>query len=146
MDQKDKEKYDRINNSHIEFEYNGYKYTTVAYKGNLSDTVSSKGKENEEDRISLDNKFDRVENSSIYDGDNAFVTGLPKTTITDANYSSEFAVSASTGNIVRRLLNIAETNSWTNKRTFCTEHCTAAPHTHLISTKEIDRKVKFKRD
>ena len=93
---KDKEKYDRINNSHIEFEYNGYKYTTVAYKGNLSDTVSSKGKENEEDRISLDNKFDRVENSSIYDGDNAFVTGLPKTTITDANYSSEFAVSAST--------------------------------------------------
>lgn len=141
---KDKEKYDRINNSHIEFEYNGYKYTTVAYKGNLSDTVSSKGKENEEDRISLDNKFDRVENSSIYDGDNAFVTGLPKTTITDANYSSEFAVSASTGNIVRRLLNIAETNSWTNKRTFCTEHCTAAPHTHLIATKEIDRKVNAK--
>ena len=111
---------------------------------NISYTENCTNCKNEEDRISLDNKFDRVENSSIYDGDNAFVTGLPKTTITDANYSSEFAVSASTGNIVRRLLNIAETNSWTNKRTFCTEHCTAAPHTHLIATKEIDRKVNAK--
>lgn len=136
---KDKEKYDKINNSYIEFEYNGLKYTTVAYNGNLSDETTSKGKENPGDRVALDNKFDRVEDETVWDGNNAIISGLPNTKITDANYAQEFATTASTGNIVRGLLNISEANSWTETKTFCSNHCTADYHEHVVATVEIDR-------
>lgn len=136
---KDKAKYDNVNNSYIQFEYNGYKYTTVAYNGNLSDETSSKAKENAPARTDLDNKFDKVENRAVYDGNSAIISGLPNTSITDANYASQFAVSASTGNIVSGLLNTAETNSWVSKKTFCSNHCTAGSQEHEIATIPITR-------
>lgn len=136
---KDKTKYDQINNSHIEFEYNGLKYTTVAFNGNLSDATTSKGKENEGDRVAVDNKFDRVEDEAVWDGNNAIISGLPNTEKTEANYSSEFATTASTGNIVGGLLNIAESNSWTDKKTFCAKHCTADSQKHETATIPITR-------
>lgn len=135
---KDKEKYDKINNSYIEFEYNGLKYTTVAYNGNLSNADTSKGKENEESRTGLDNKFDRVENRAVYDGNNAIISGLPNTQITDANYASEFAISASTKNITRALLQAAEANKWTETMEFCTDHCGTGEGPHLAHTYEKD--------
>ena len=130
---KDKTKYDKINNSYIEFEYNGLKYTTVAYNGELSDSDTSKGKENETSRTALDNKFDRVENRAVYDGNTAIISGLPNTQITDANYASEFAVSASTQNIIRSLLNTTENiNGWTEKKTFCADHCEEGDGQHVV--------------
>ena len=129
---KDKEKYDKINNSYIEFEYNGLKYTTVAYNGNLSNSDTSKGKESETSRTAVDNKFDRVENRAVYDGNTAIISGLPNTQITDANYAEEFAVSALTKNIVSKLLNTTETNGWTEKTTFCTDHCQPGEGPHVI--------------
>ena len=129
---KDKEKYDKINNSYIEFEYNGLKYTTVAYNGNLSNSDTSKGKENEISRTAVDNKFDRVENRAVYDGNTAVISGLPNTQITDANYASEFAVSASTKNIIRGLLKTTETNEWVEKKTFCADHCEEGDGQHVV--------------
>lgn len=129
---KDKEKYDKINNSYIEFEYNGLKYTTVAYNGNLASSDTSKGKENDTSRTAVDNKFDRVENRTVYDGNTAIISGLPNTQITDANYAEEFAVSASTKNIVSQLLNTTETNGWTEKKTFCTDHCQPGEGPHVV--------------
>lgn len=118
-----KEKYDIVNNSYIEFEYNGYKYTTVAYNGNLSNSDTSKGKENETSRTTLDNKFDKVENRAVYDEGQAIISGLPNNQISDANYCSEFAVSASTQNIIRNLMKTAESNEgWTETKEFCTKH------------------------
>ena len=129
---KDSTKYDEINNSYIEFEYNGLKYTTVAYNGNLSDADLSRGKENQQKRDELDNKFDKVENRAIYDGNNAIISGLPNTNLTDANYAEEFAVSASTQNIANSLIKIAEDNGWTEKKTFCTDHCQPGEGPHVI--------------
>lgn len=130
---KDKEKYDKINNSHIEFEYNGLKYTTVAYNGNLLINDTSKGKEDEGSRTAIDNKFDKVENASVYDGNNKILSDLPNTQITDANYTKELAVSASTKNIIRNLLKVTESNdSWTKKKTFCADHCQVGEGPHIV--------------
>ena len=129
---KDTQKYDQINNSYIEFEYNGLKYTTVAYKGELSSANTSKGKENANNRTALDEKFDRVENQAVYDGNQAIITGLPNTKISDANYTPELAVSASTSNIIRNLMKTAETNKWTETKEFCTDHCQVGEGPHLI--------------
>ena len=129
---KDKEKYDRINNSYIEFEYNGLKYTTVAYNGNLSSSDTSKGKEDANKRTALDEKFDRVENQAVYDGNQAIITGLPNTKISDANYTPELAVSASTINITRDLMKNAENNNWTETKEFCIDHCQVGEGPHLV--------------
>ena len=118
----EKAEYDRLNNSYIEFEYNGLKYTTVAYNGNLAQSDTSKGKENGTQRTALDNKFDKVENRTVYDGNSAIISGLPNTQISDANYNADLAVSASTKDIARALLNAAETNKWTQTKEFCGNH------------------------
>lgn len=129
---KDKDKYDKINNSYVEFEYNGLKYTTVAYNGNLSNSDTSKGKEIETLRENLDNKFDEVKNKAVYDGNIQTLSNLPNTQKALSNYTSEFAVSASTQNIARLLLDTAKTNGWTNKKTFCTDHCQAGEGPHIV--------------
>ena len=129
---KDKTKYDQINNSYIEFEYNGLKYTTVAYNGNLSAGDTSKGKEDANKRSALDAKFDKVENQAVYDGNQAIISGLPNTQISDANYTPEFAVSASTLNIARNLMSASESNSWTEKKEFCIDHCQVGEGPHVI--------------
>ncbi len=129
---KDKTKYDQINNSYVEFEYNGLKYTTVAYNGNITNSDTSKGKENETSRTNLDNKFDKVENSAVYDGNTAIITGLPNTKISDANYTPELAVSASTMNITRDLMKAAENNNWTEKKEFCIDHCQVGEGPHKV--------------
>ena len=130
---KDKKKYDKINNSYIEFEYNGLKYTTVAYNGNLSSSDTSKGKESDNSRTALDNKFDRVENKAVYDDNKAIISDLPNTKISDANYTSELAVSASTKNIIRKLLKTTESiDGWTEKDTFCTDHCQVGEGPHVV--------------
>ena len=129
---KDKTKYDQINNSHIEFEYNGLKYTTVAYNGNLSNSDTSKGKENEKTRENLDNKFDRVENQAVYDGNQAIIKGLPNTKISDANYAEELAVSASTKDIATKLMKSAEDNNWTETKEFCIDHCEVGEGPHVV--------------
>lgn len=132
---KDKDKYDKINNSYVEFEYNGLKYTTVAYNGNLLNSDTSKGKENETMRTNLDNKFDKVENQAIYDGNNKIINGLPNAQISDANYTPELAVSASTKNILTKLMNTAEKqNGWTKTKTFCADHCQVGEGPHLVDT------------
>ena len=129
---KDKTKYEKINNSYIEFEYNGLKYTTVAYNENLSATDTSKGKEDTNKRASLDAKFDRAENQAVYDGNRAIITGLPNTKISDANYTSELAVSASTLNIAKELMEASENNNWTEKKDFCIEHCQVNEGPHVL--------------
>ncbi len=129
---KDKTKYDQINNSYIEFEYNGLKYTTVAYNGNLSSSDTSKGKEDSNKRTALDEKFDRVENQAVYDGNQAILTGLPNTKISDANYTPELAVSASTLNITRNLMKESETNKWTETKEFCVDHCQVGEGPHIV--------------
>ena len=129
---KDKDKYDKINNSHIEFEYNGLKYTTVAYNGDLSSSDTSKGKEDVNSRTALDEKFDRVENQAVYDGNQAIITGLPNTKISDANYTPELAVSASTINITRDLMKNAENNKWTETKEFCVDHCEVGEGPHIV--------------
>lgn len=129
---KDKTKYDKINNSHIEFEYNGLKYTTVAYNGELSNNNTSKGKEDSNKRKALDDKFDKVQNQAVYDGNQAIIEGLPNTKISDANYTSELAVSATTENITRKLMEGAEKNNWTETRKFCTDHCQVGEGPHIV--------------
>ena len=123
--------YNKINNSYVEFEYNGLKYTTVSYGGsgnnvNLADSSTSKAKENETLRTNLDNKFGRVENRAVYDGNTAIINNLPNTQVSDANYDATLAVSASTQNLATKLMEASERNNWTNKREFCTEHCSKA--------------------
>lgn len=130
---KDKEKYDKINNSYIEFEYNGFKYTTVAYNGNISKSDTSKSKENTNSRTTLDNKFDKVENKAVYDENKAIISGLPNTEISNENYIKEYAVSASTQNIIRNLLKTTESNNgWTKKKVFCTDHCEVGEGPHIV--------------
>ena len=129
---KDKTKYDKINNSYIEFEYNGLKYTTVKYNGTLSNDNTSKGKENEQKRTILDDKFDKVENRTVYDGDKAIISGLPNTQITDSNYASEFAVSASTQGITTKLLTDTEKNKWVETKKFCADHCEEKDGHHVV--------------
>ena len=129
---KDQTKYDQINNSHIEFEYNGFKYTTVKYNGNLSNSDTSKGKENANQRKSLDDKFDRVENQTVYDGNKAIISKLPNTKISDANYTEDLAVSASTQKIVTLLMDKAEKNKWTETKEFCTDHCKVGEGPHVV--------------
>ena len=129
---KDKTKYDKINNSYIEFEYNGLKYTTVKYNGTLSNDNTSKGKENEQKRTILDEKFDKVENKAVYDGDKAIISELPNTKITDSNYASEFAVSASTQGITTKILTDTEKNKWIETKKFCADHCEEKDGHHVV--------------
>ena len=129
---KDKTKYDKINNSYIEFEYNGLKYTTVKYNGTLSNDNTSKGKENEQKRTILDEKFDKIENKAVYDGDKAIISELPNTKITDSNYASEFAVSASTQGITTKILTDTEKNKWIETKKFCADHCEEKDGHHVV--------------
>ena len=136
---KDKTKYDKINNSYIEFEYNGLKYTTVKYDSDFSKSNTSKGKEDEDSRQRLDGKFDRVENQTVYDDDNKrkpeVIQNLPNTQISDANYTEDLAVSAITQrNGKKGLLDTAEQNKWTKTKTFCTKHCKVGNGPHVVKS------------
>lgn len=145
---RNKDEYDKVNNSYIEFEYNGLKYTTVHFEGKLSEENCSRGKENTTERTNLDNKFDRVENQAIYDGNSAIISGLPNAQLSNANYTPEFAVSASTKNITTKLMEAAENNNWTEKKEFCVDHCQIGegPHTVKVITTEKGSTVTIKCD
>ena len=142
---KDKAKYDKINNSYVEFEYNGLKYTTVKYNGTLSRTNTSKGKEDTTSRRALDNQFDKVENAAVYDENNIIFKNLPNADISDANYTEKLAVSAVTKNIAKNLMTTAEENNWTKTKTFCIKHCQVGEGPHLVNkiTTEAGSEIKI---
>lgn len=56
--------YKMLNDSYIEFEYNGLKYTTVAYSDGAD---KSKGVELPDTRTALDNSFDEINNQGVLD-------------------------------------------------------------------------------
>ncbi len=60
----DTSKYNAINNSYIEFTYNGLVYTTVAYASDGSED-KSKAMENPSSRAALDNSFAEISNRGI---------------------------------------------------------------------------------
>lgn len=108
----DSTRYAFLNNSHIEFEYNGLKYTTVE---NVSSQEANKsqGVEIPQSRLALDNKFDEVNsqgvvnNGELYQKINANGGSTPSYTLSGDNSNSlrtatlnqsnsEFGVRAST--------------------------------------------------
>lgn len=134
---KDQTRYDQINNSYVQFIYNGLKYTTVVADGNLADSTTSKAVENESSRDALDNKFNRVENETVYDANGGVVLSNLPTKVED-NYVAEFSASASTGRRVTKLLDLAKHYNWIGTTTFCSSHCTAeGKHLACIHSKTI---------
>ena len=121
--QRDLYKYDLLNNSYIEFEYNGVKYTTVASDGNITDSTRSKGEENENSRKMVDEKFNKVEDEKIYDANNNVVSNLPNSSLKNSNYLDGFNATASTQSLIGTLMSKSESNGWTRSETFCTQHC-----------------------
>lgn len=120
----DAEKYSLINDSHIEFEYNGIKYTTVVAFDDITGSNTSKGMEDIETRDEIDGKFNKVEDEKVYDADNnIIVSNLPNASLTQSNYLDGFNATASTNGVIERLLNKAENNGWTSSTTFCIQHC-----------------------
>ena len=108
----DTARYEFLNNSHIEFEYNGLKYTTVE---NVSSQEANKsqGVEIPQSRLALDNSFDEVNsqgvinNGSVYQRIGANGGSTPSYTLSGDNSNSlrtatlnqsnsEFGVRAST--------------------------------------------------
>ena len=111
----DQEKYNLLNSSYVEFEYNGLKYTTVKLG-------TSKGKENEASRTKLDNSFKEVTANEVKDGGYRLSYssgGNHSSTLNQSN--SDFLVSADTKGQVSNLMNNAETD--TDK--YCTAGCSS---------------------
>lgn len=61
----DSKQWEMYNNSYVEFEYNGFKYTTVAWNDLPN---GSRAKEIDATRTALDNKFKEVSNGTVKDG------------------------------------------------------------------------------
>ena len=109
-------KYNLLNNSYVEFEYNGLKYTTVAYQSSGENT--SKAIESIVSRTNLDNSFDEINNKGVYDGGTLLRTRYMGGNVAnlqyDYNYSenkstvkqenADFPVSAITKNVINNLL------------------------------------------
>lgn len=71
----DKKRFDEIDNSYVEFEYNGYEYTTTKCKNGASDEeYTSKAKTSDLDRIILDSKFNEITTQGVTTTD--LVTGI----------------------------------------------------------------------
>ena len=115
--------YQMLNNSYIEFEYNGIKYTTVAVHSDITDSTTSKGIEIETTRTDIDNKFNKVEDEKVYDANNNVIFNLPNASLTTNNYLDGYNATASTANVVGGLLSQAESYNWIRMTTFCTQHC-----------------------
>ena len=60
----DQDMYNRINNSYVEFEYNGLTYTTVPYVSDGAEDTS-KAMESTSGRTSLDNSFAEISNKGV---------------------------------------------------------------------------------
>ena len=108
----DNARYAFLNNSHIEFEYNGLKYTTVEAVSSQQSN-KSQGVEMPQSRLALDNAFDEINsqgvinNGELYQKINANGGGTPSYTLSGDNSNSlrtatlnqsnsEFGVRAST--------------------------------------------------
>lgn len=136
---KDIDKYNRINTSYVEFDYNGIKYTTVANTSDITQENVSQGKEIEADREALDNKFDMIQNSQIIDNGTAVDNINNVNDYIETNYLEKFAVTATT-NQIKNLLEIAESqDGWIKKTTFCTEHCAAGVREHEVGRIELNK-------
>lgn len=134
----DTAKYNLVNNSYIEFQYNGIKYTTVVEGRSITDSTTSKGIEDKLTRESLDNKFNRVEDEAVYDANNNLVaSNLPNASLTNSNYLEGFNVTAATNGVISKLLYAAESNGWTRSTTFCTQHCKTLITNHTDSSCSI---------
>lgn len=126
----DMAKYNLLNNSYIEFEYNGLKYTTVAYQSSGENT--SKSIESIVSRTNLDNSFDEINNKGVLDSGTLLRTrymgGNTADLEYDYNYSenkstvkqgnTDFPVTANTQNVINNLLDgYSETIQY--ESTFC---------------------------
>lgn len=134
----DKAQWERINNSYIEFEYNGLKYTTVAY-GDKNEENVSKAIELENYRKALDAKFqevtkDEVKTSGIqlsYRSTEPHKSELEQIVNDYADYS-DFVVKAKTQDVVDHLVGkkveeggveVYEFTSITETDYYCVHHC-----------------------
>lgn len=113
----DQDKYNSLNNSYVEFEYNGLKYTTVKLG-------TSKGKENEASRIALDNSFKEVTANEVKDGGYrlSYSSGNHSSTLNQSN--TDFLVSADTKGQVNDLM----VNAKTEEHQYCIRGCSCGEH------------------
>lgn len=114
--------YIEINNSFIEFEYNGFKYTTVAYNDQAN---GSRAKEIPSTRAALDEKFKEVSNGTVKDGNFSITTDSNGYT---ANVGNSGLVRATTnGNLSNLMQSPYATTSMSGKE-YCHSHCYSAQH------------------
>ena len=129
----DRTKYNLLNNSYIEFEYNGLKYTTVAQKDSGENT--SKAIESSISRKNLDDAFDEINNIGVLDTGNVYQTrymgGNSANLQYDHDYANnrstlkqedaDFPVTASTAQVLDGLLSdYSETDPKTSR--YCIDH------------------------
>ena len=130
---KDEAKYDLLNNSYVEFEYNGLKYTTVAEESTGENT--SKATESLISRNNLDNSFDEINNKGVLDAGNVYQTrymgGNSANLQYDHDYANnrstlkqenaDFPVTANTQNVIDDLLDgYSETEPYSSE--YCVYH------------------------
>ena len=106
----DQAAYNRINNSYVEFAYNGLTYTTVAYASN-GDADTSKVIENSSSRTSLDNSFSQISNKGVSTNgsrleytysSNPEVGSTRIATLSSPTSMSDFTVTADTKNVLSK--------------------------------------------
>lgn len=125
------EDYSKFNDSYIEFEYNGLKYTTVKQfvpeavgedgKVPNRNSTESKAQENSETRTTLDNYFDEVNNQGVLDSGQlryplSYTTGN-NVSILNQNIM-DFAVKADT----KKLTKLLDTYAYTETSEYCVDH------------------------
>ena len=124
-----KSDWEKINNSYIEFEYNGLKYTTVA-TGASYDIGVSKAIENSDYRKRLDAKFSEITKDLVKDSDiqlNYKTTESHKSELEQildntADYS-DFRVRADTKKIVDNLMSKYKFTQVSGNGDYCIKHC-----------------------
>lgn len=113
--------YSKFNNSYIEFEYNGLKYTTVANATSGQNT--SKGVEVSNTRVQLDNYFDEVNSQGVLDSGQlkyplSYTTGNNVSTLNQT--ITDFRVKADTKNVTKLLDDYSHTD--TDTSSYCVHH------------------------
>ena len=143
-------KYNLLNNSYVEFEYNGLKYTTV--KEARTGDNTSKAIESVISRTNLDNSFDEITNKGVMDGGNVLSTTYMNRTTANLEYdhnssektstlrqqNADFPVIASTESVLSDLLDsYSETETETSS--YCIREWTDSDgDTHHVYSQRID--------
>ena len=130
--------YNRLNNSYVEFEYNGLKYTTVASESSGADT--SKAIEDAASRTDLDKSFDEVNKKGVLDNGTLYRTRYMGRHTADLEYdyadhkstlrqeNADFQVFASTKNVINTLLDVGGyTETTRGLGEYCYYHCPGWP-------------------